>query len=93
MVNAVSNEFHPVVFNFVQSDNVSNSKVAKNLKIIFRSVASFSHAFSLVNWTHKCDKLARNYPIQISIFNLFVVLIFFVIEVFEFVPTMAYRDF
>jgi hypothetical protein len=43
----------------------------------------------LLNWSHKSNKLVWDDPVKISIFDLFVVFVFFDIEGLEVIPAKS----
>lgn len=78
MLDAATNKALTIILGFVKAHNMSNAKVFENLQIIFRTVATA--LIFVVDGPHEGDKLARNDPIEVAIFDLFVVLILFGIE-------------
>ncbi len=91
MVYPIFREFCSIILCFVQADNVCNSKVLKHLQIVFWAVTSTIRT-NLVNWAHKSDKFSWHDPVQIAIFDLFVILILLVVKVSKVVPAMADGD-
>jgi len=93
MIHIATDKFHAVVLHLVQADYMGDSEVSKDLEIVFWSITSLASASRLIDWPHKSNKLVGYYPIQISIFNLLVVLVLFIIEIFELVPPVADSNF
>ena len=58
------------------------------LEVVFWGVTTTVGAY-LIYRAHKSNKLARKHPIEVSIFDFFVVLIFFVVKFSEIVPAQA----
>jgi hypothetical protein len=59
----------------------------ENLDVVFRSVAPPFEFVDVVKRAHECDKLTWNDPIEISIFDLLVVLVLLVVEFLELIPS------
>ena len=89
MIYTISDKFIFVVFGLIKSNYACNIKMFEHLKIILWSVASSLKFTYVVQGTHECDELIRYNPIQVTIFNFFVVLILFVVELSKFVPTQS----
>ena len=71
---------------------MSDPKVLKNLDVVFGTIASFLLTWHIVDRTHECNKFIWNDPVQVAIFYLLIVLVFFIVEIFEFVPAEANRE-
>ena len=59
----------------------------ENLQVVFGSVASSLKFANIVEWTHEGNELVWYDPVQISIFNLFIILVLLVVEFPEFIPS------
>jgi len=61
------------------------------MQVIFWRVATLIG--TRVNGTHESNKFIRDNPVQISILDFFIVLVFFIVKIFEYIPAMAYSNF
>ena len=89
MIDAISSEFETVVLRFVKSYHVRNTKMFKYLQVVLRAVSALLGAWRVVNGTHEGYESIWDYPVQISVLHLFIVLILLVIEIAELVPSVA----
>ena len=87
MVDAVLRELGAIVLCFVQANHVGHPEMPKHLQVVFRLVAS-TIGSDLVNGTHEGDELVWDDPVQVSVLDLLVVLILFVVELAEVVPAV-----
>ena len=71
---------------------MGHPEMPKHLKVVFWLVASSIRA-DLVDGTHEGNELVWNDPVQVSVLDLLVVLILFVVELAEVVPSMPDCDF
>ena len=85
MFNIGLDKFLSIVFSFIKSDNMCNIEMFENLQIVLWAISS--SFYFLIYRPHKSDELLRDNPIQISIFNFLIVIIFFRIEIFKLIPT------
>lgn len=85
MLDAVLNKLGPVIFRFIQPNNQRDAKMLKDLEIVFRLIASL--VFLVINWTHESNELIGNDPVQITVLNLFIILIFLGIKRLKLVPS------
>lgn len=90
MVDTCTNKLLPVIFGLIESNNSSHIKVLENLQVVLWGVATF--VGTRVNRTHESNELVWNNPVQVTVFNFLIVLVFFVIKIFEHIPTVAYSD-
>lgn len=75
-----------LVFLFVKSNDSLYAELLEN-RSVFVWVMSVSLIFiSLLYWTHESHKLSWYNPIEIAVFDSFIVLILFDIEVLKVVP-------
>lgn len=72
---------------------MGHSKVLENLDVIFWAISSLWLSWRRVNRAHKCDELVWDDPIEITIFNLLVIFVLFVVEVSKAVPAKPYSKF
>lgn len=93
MLNIISNESLPIIFGLIQSDDSSYVKMMENLDVVFWCVASSFKFTGVVQWTHKGNELTWNDPIQITIFDFFIIFVLFVVEFFAVVPSKFYGKF
>ena len=89
MVDSISSEFQSFILRFVQTDYMHYSKVFEYLQVVFWTVTTLLSTRRSVNRSHEGYELVGNNPVKISVLNFLVVFIFFVIEILEFVPTVA----
>ena len=75
-----------VVFFFVKSNHSCHINIVKDITIFIWMLPIFMSCISSFDRTHKSNELSWNNPVQISIFNSFIILIFFYIECFEIIP-------
>ena len=95
MIDASFCKFASVIFCLIQACNVRHSKMFEHFKIVLCGVP----VLWLARWlmvsvyrTHKGYKLAWNDPVQVSIFDLFIVFILSGVEVLEAVPSELCRN-
>ncbi len=79
------NELLSVIFCLIKSDDMGYIEVLKNLEIVFWAIPS--SLLFIIYGTHKRNEFIGNNPIQISVFNFFVVIIFFWIKVSKRIPS------
>lgn len=89
VIDAISSEFEAVVLRFVKAYNVRNTEMLKYLQVVLRAVSALLGAWRVVNGTHEGYESIWDYPVQISVLHLFIVLILLVIEIAELVPSVA----
>ena len=92
VVNAALGELSSVILCLVQAHNMCDAKVTEHLNIVFWRVSSAVRS-DLVYRAHKGDEFPRYDPIQITILNLFIVLILLIVKLSEVIPAMADGDF
>lgn len=74
---------------FVESYDVLDANLLENGNVVLRSESVFK---PVVPGSHECSKLGRDDPIDVSVFDLLVVLVFLDIEGPEIVPITLYRE-
>ena len=89
VIDAISSEFEAVVLRFVKAYNVRNTEMLKYLQVVLRAVSALLGAWRVVNGTHEGYESIWDYPVEISVLHLFIVLILLVIEIAELVPSVA----
>jgi len=89
VIDSISSEFEAVVLRFVKPYNVRNTEMLKYLQVVLRAVSALLGAWRVVNGTHEGYESIWDYPVQISVLHLFIVLILLVIEIAELVPSVA----
>lgn len=90
MIDAIADKLILVIFGFIESDNTCHVEMLENLKVVLRCVASSLELANVIEWAHEGNELVRYDPVQVTVFNLLVVLILLVIKLPEFVPAEAY---
>ena len=88
MGDASFSELCSVVLCLIKSDNVRNSKVFEHLQVVFWGVTAAIRS-DLINGSHECNELLRQYPVEIAVLNFFVVFVLLVVEFTEVVPAEA----
>ena len=95
MINPILNElFSVILIGLIQSDDVCDSKVTEYFEVILRSIPVFwlaRYLLSVVYGTHEGNKLPWDDPVQVTILNLFIVLILSWVKILEAVPTQLAR--
>ena len=91
MANTGLGKFQPIILSLIQTHDMRHSEMTEYLQVILWGVTA-AICSNLVHWSHKGDKLARDYPVEISIFDLLIILILLVIEVSEVVPSKVHSD-
>ena len=91
MGDASLGKFESVVLGFIQAHDVGHSKVFKHLQIVFWGITATVKTY-LVDGSHEGNVLLWNDPVQITIFNFLVVLIFLVVELSEVIPAETDGD-
>ena len=87
MVDAVADEFVFVVLRFVEANDSRHVEMLENLEIVFGGISSALKLANVVERAHEGDELVRDYPVEVSIFDLLVVLVLLVVELTELVPS------
>ena len=87
MIYSISDELLFVIFCFVESDYSRYVEMFEYLKVVFRCVAPPFKFTDVVKWSHERNELIRYNPVQVTIFNFFIIFIFFVIELSKLLPT------
>ena len=91
MADAGLGKFRPFILSFIETHDMRHSEMTEHLQVVLWGVTAAIHS-NLVHRSHKGDKLLRDYPVEISIFDLLIVLILLVIEVSEVVPSKVHSD-
>lgn len=89
MPDPVLCELREIVLGLVESHNVCYVEVLENLNIILWGLSASLLSLRPINWTHKGDKLARDDEVEVSVVELLVIFVFFVIKLSEVVPPVA----
>ena len=96
MINSVFDKFLTIILIwFVESDYMRHSKMTKYFKVIFWCISMLGfpcHLLGIIDWTHKCDELPWNNPVEITIFNLLIVFVLSWIEVLKAIPAKLIRN-
>ena len=87
MIDALVDKRVAVVLVIIQSYYFAYVQMLEDIHIRGSGVTISVNAVALVNWSHECHELSWNDPVQVTILNLLVVLVFFGIEGFEVIPT------
>ena len=56
------------------------------LQVVLWCVSSSLVLVYIVKWTHECNKLSWDNPVQVTVLYFLIILVFFVIELLEIVP-------
>ena len=75
-----------VIFFLVEPYDLVNPNIIEYINVFIWVVAVSMVLVPLLNWTHEGYEFSWNNPVEVSIFDFFVVLILFVVEFPELVP-------
>jgi len=67
MTDAVFYKLSRIIFWLIESDNMTNVEMLKNLYIVLRRLSTAFLRLSSIHRSHKGDKLAWNDEVEISI--------------------------
>ena len=70
----------------IKSHDFVHIQVLEDVYIASCSVTISMDAISLINWTHEGHELAWNDPVEVTILDFLVVLVFFRVKCLEVVP-------
>ena len=87
MVDVLVSEIAAIILNLVQSDDSAHSNVLENLSILVWVMTIPMVSISGLDRSHESNKLARNNPIEITVLDTFIILIFFDVECSEIIPS------
>ena len=77
----------------IQTNDSCNIYVFENINIFVWMVSISLTMISVLDWSHKCDKLAWNDPVKVSILNSLVVFVLFNVEGPKVIPSESYSIF
>ena len=80
----------PFVLDIVESYNLVHSYVIEYVNVLPRMLSVPVLGISIFDRSHECHELTRNNPVQISIFNTFVIFVFLDIKGPEIIPSKAH---
>ena len=75
MRNSSLHKFVAVILGFVEPDYAGNTEMFENLQVVLWCIAATLKSTHVVQWAHESDELARDDPVQVSIFDTLVVLV------------------
>lgn len=75
-----------IVFLFVKSNYPGDINIVEDITILVGMLAILMSGISGFNWTHECNELSWDDPVEITVFNSLVVLVFFHVESSEIIP-------
>ena len=75
-----------IVFLLIKSDYPGDINVVEDITILVWMLAILMSGVSSFNWSHESDELSWNDPVEITVFNSLVVLVFLNVESSEIVP-------
>jgi len=75
-----------IVFLLIKSDYPGDINVVEDITILVWMLSILMSGVSGFNWSHESDKLSWNDPVEITILNSLVVLVFLNVESSEVVP-------
>jgi hypothetical protein len=90
MIDAFCQEISAIILSLVQTNYLRNVEVFEDVDVACSRVAVPVDRVSLVDWSHKGQKFAWYDPVEIAIFNFFVMLIFASIKGLEVVPSESH---
>jgi len=82
-----------IILFLVESDNSGHINALKDISVFIWVMAIPLPLVSVLDWSHKCDKLAWDDPVEVSILNSLIVLVLLDIECPEVVPAKSYSIF
>jgi len=75
-----------IVFLFVKSNYPGDINIVEDITILVGMLAILMSGISGFNWTHESNELSWDDPVEITVFNSLVVLVFFHVESSEIIP-------
>lgn len=75
-----------IVFLLIKSDHPGDINVVEDITILVWMLTILMSGVSGFNWSHESDELSWNDPVEITVFNSLVVLVFLNVESSEIVP-------
>ena len=75
-----------IVFLLIKSDYPGDINVVEDITILVWMLTILMSGVSGFNWSHESDELSWNDPVEITVFNSLVVLVFLNVESSEIVP-------
>lgn len=90
MLDSSFDEFLFVVLRLIQTNDQRNAKLFEDWHIVFRGERSIF--IRHIKWPRECDKLSWNDPVQITVLDLFIVLILLYIKVTVIVPVKSHGN-
>ena len=87
MAYAISNKPISIVFLLIETDHARDLKVFENLNVVLGRVAPSLMPIHIVKRPHKCNELPRNDPVEISVLDSLVLLVFLDVEGLKVVPS------
>ena len=75
-----------IVFLLIKSDYPGDINVVEDITILVWMLTILMSGVSGFNWSHESDELSWNNPVEITVFNSLVVLVFLNVESSEIVP-------
>ena len=75
-----------IVFLLIKSNYPGDINVVKDITILVWMLAILMSGISCFDWAHESDELSWNDPVEITVFNSLIVLVFLNIESSEVVP-------
>lgn len=89
MPDPVLCELCEIILGFVEPHNMCYIKMLENLDIVLWGLGASLLSLGSVNWTHEGDELAGDDEVEVSVVELLVILVFFIVEFPEVVPSVA----
>lgn len=81
----------PIILNIVQANHMRHIQVFEDLNVVFGTIAP--PVVLRVDRAHETDELARDCPVEVSVLDLFVVLVLDGVERAEVVPVVPDGEF
>ena len=88
MVDALVDKTHLLVFGLVEADDLADLQVFKYINIAGSGVAVAVDSVALINGSHEGHELAGDDPVEVTVLDLFVVLVLLHVERLEVVPAV-----
>ena len=82
-----------IILFLVESDNSGHINALKDISVFIWVMAIPLPLVSVLDWSHECDKLAWDDPVQVTIFDSLIIFIFLHVEGSEVIPSESYSVF
>ena len=80
-------EMRPIILLIIESYDFIDTDIVKYFNILVRMLPIPMLSISVLNWSHECNKLSWDDPVEISILNSLIIFILLDIKCAEIVPS------